>query len=101
MLLVLFIAFIAFEGFSLTLGKSWPHLKGVGDPFLPRTSCMDMWQRAWLTMVVVDGDDILPEQGAVERVVAYEKRQKRERGKKLENLRELGKKPVGGWIAGE
>ena len=52
-------------------------------------------------MVVVDGDDILPEQGAVERVVAYEKRQKRERGKKLENLRELGKKPVGGWIAGE
>ena len=61
MLLVLFIAFIAFEGFSLTLGKSWPHLKGVGDPFLPRTSCMDMWQRAWLTMVVVDGDDILLE----------------------------------------
>ena len=33
---------------------------------------MDMWQKkkAWLTMVVVEGDDILPEQGAVKRVVS-------------------------------
>ena len=45
---------------------------------------MDMWQRAWLTMVVVDGDDILSEQGAVERVVVCERRQKQGRGKKLE-----------------
>ena len=44
-----------------------------------------MWQGAWLTMVVVDGDDILPRQGAVERVVAYGRRQKQRRGKKLEN----------------
>ena len=46
---------------------------------------MDLWQRAWLTMVVVDGDDILLRQGAVERVVAYGRRQKQRRGKRLEN----------------
>nr|CAN81278.1 hypothetical protein VITISV_012087 [Vitis vinifera] len=35
-----------------------------------------MWQKAWLTMVVVEGDDIIPEQGAVERVVACGRRKK-------------------------
>ena len=65
MLLVLFITFIAFGGFfALTPGKSWPHLKGVGNPFLSGTSCIDMWQRAWLAMVVVeDGDLLSGEQG--------------------------------------
>ena len=62
--------------FFLTPGKSWQHLKGVGDSFLPRTSYTYMWQRAWLTMMVVDGDDILLEEGAVEQVVAWRRRQK-------------------------
>ena len=61
-------------------------------------------------MVVVDGDDILSEQGAVERVVACERRQKQGRGKKLEKwareveggfegkFEEREKKLVWGWI---
>ena len=36
-------------------------------------------------MVVVDGDDILLRQGAVERVVAYGRRQKQRKEKELEN----------------
>ena len=60
MILVLFIYFIAFGGiFALTPGKSWPHLKGVGNPFLFGTSCIDMWQRAWLAIVVVEDGDLL------------------------------------------
>ena len=62
----------------------------MGDPFLPRTSCMDMRPRAWLTMVVVDGDDILPGQGPVERIVASRRRQKQEKGKKARKWSKRG-----------
>ena len=43
-----------------------------------------MWQKAWLTIVMVDSDDILLRQGAVERAVTCGRRQKQGRGKKLE-----------------
>ena len=42
-----------------------------------------MWPRAWLTMVVVDGDDILPGQGAVTWLVACGRRQKWGQASKL------------------
>ena len=45
---------------------------------------MDMWQKAWLTIVMVDSDDILLRQGAVEWAVTRGRRQKQGRGKKLE-----------------
>ena len=53
---------------------------------------MDMWKKAWLTMVVVESDDILHEQGAMKLVAACGKRKKHGRREKLKREQKRLKK---------